>query len=151
MKPWIAAIFELLVHAEQLRVGGRDSDRRAAFIVYDSVIELSIATYLGLHPLQREGLELSRADTRQWLVNYFTKLEFLEYYVNSIRQEPMVVGRDEILYFHRIRNDLYHGSPAHVPGQNDQKGIRDAALWVFAVLFRIDPEPLILAACRRPR
>ena len=153
MKPWTTAAFELLGHAEVHRIDGGDFDRRTAFIAYDNAIEISIATYLGLHPSQREGLELSKADTDKWLVSYLTKLEFLEYYVIAILQERMAIGRDEILYFHRIRNDLYHGSPAHVPSLHDVKGIRAAALWVFAILFKTNPEPLLAIelASGRPR
>lgn len=143
MKPWTTAAFDLLVHAELHRIDGRDFDRRTALIAYDNAIEISITTYLSLHPSQRGGLRLSRADTRKWLVNYFTKLEFLEYYVSSVLQEQMAIERDEILYFHRIRNDLYHGSSAHVPSLHDVTSIRAAALWIFTVLFKTDPEPLL--------
>lgn len=145
MKPWTTASFELLKHAELHRNDGGDFDRRTALIGYDNAIEISIATYLSLHPSQREGLELSKANTGKWLVSYLTKLEFLEYYVTVILQERMAIGRDEILYFHRIRNDLYHGTPAHVPSLDDVSGIRAAALWVFAILFKINPEPLLAA------
>ena len=148
MKPWTKAAFDLLEHAELHRIDGGDFDRRTALIAYDNAIEISIATYLSLHPSQREGLELSKADTDKWLLSYLTKLEFLEYYVSAILQERMAIGRDEILYFHRIRNDLYHGSRAHVPSLHDVNGIREAALWVFAVLFKIDPEPLLAAEHR---
>jgi len=143
LKPWTTRVFELLEYAERHRIAGGDFDRRTALIAYDNAIEISIATYLNLHPLQREGLVLRKADTEKWLVNYLTKLEFLEYYVTAIRQGRMAIGRDEILYFHRIRNDLYHGSPAYVPSLHDIEGIRAAALWVFAILFKTDPEPLL--------
>jgi hypothetical protein len=151
MKPWTKAAFELLQHAELHRIDGGDFDRRTALIAYDNAIEISIATYLSLHPSQREGLELSKADTDKWLVSYLTKLEFLEYYVIAILQERMAIGRDEILYFHRIRNDLYHGSRAHVPSLHDVKGIRAAALWVFAILFKINPEQLLTQRFDRSR
>jgi hypothetical protein len=129
LKPWAMQVFELLMHAKRHRIAGEDLDRRTAFIEYGRAIEISIATYLDLHPLQREGLVLRKADTEKWLVNDVTKLEFLEYYVISIRQERMAIGRDEILYFHRIRNDLYHGSPAYVPSLHDIEDIRAATLW----------------------
>ena len=151
MKPWTKAAFDLLEHAELHRIDGGDFDRRTALIAYDNAIEISIATYLSLHPSQREGLELSKADTQKWLVSYLTKLEFLEYYVVAILQERMAIGRDEILYFHRIRNDLYHGSRAHVPSLHDVKGIRAAALWVFTILFKIDPEQLLTQRSDRSR
>ena len=151
MKPWTKAAFDLLEHAELHRIDGGDFDRRTALIAYDNAIEISIATYLSLHPSQREGLELSKADTDKWLLSYLTKLEFLEYYVSAILQERMAIGRDEILYFHRIRNDLYHGSRAHVPSLHDVKGIRAAALWVFTILFKIDPEQLLTQRSDRSR
>lgn len=143
MKPWTTASFELLEHAELHRNEGGDFDRRTALIGYDNAIEISIATYLGLHPSQREGLRLSKADTDKWRVSYLTKLEFLEYYVTVILRGRMAFGRDEILYFHRVRNEIYHGSGAHVPSLSDLSGIRAAALWVFAVLFKLDPETLL--------
>jgi len=151
MKPWTKAAFDLLEHAELHRIDGGDFDRRTALIAYDNAIEISIATYLSLHPSQREGLELSKADTDKWRVSYLTKLEFLEYYVIAILQQRMAIGRDEILYFHRVRNDLYHGSRAHVPSLHDVKGIRAAALWVFAILFKINPEQLLTQRFDRSR
>jgi len=51
---------------------------------------------------------------------------------------------DDIVWYHDVRNEQYHGGGAAIPQARDLQGIRKAALWVFSVLFDVtDIEQLI--------
>jgi hypothetical protein len=50
LPPWADGPFELIVHAEMHLRKGEDFDRRIALISFDNSIEVSITTYLTLHP-----------------------------------------------------------------------------------------------------
>ncbi len=53
LPPWANGPFELIVHAESHRRNGDDFDRRIALITFDDAIEVSVTTYISLHPIQR--------------------------------------------------------------------------------------------------
>jgi hypothetical protein len=53
LPPWAEGPFELIVHGEMHLRSGQEFDRRMALISFDNSIEVSIHTYLGLHPIQR--------------------------------------------------------------------------------------------------
>ena len=55
LKPWAYGPFEVLLHAEMHYLSGEDFGRRLSMIGFDNSIELSITTYLSLHPMQRGG------------------------------------------------------------------------------------------------
>ena len=76
LPPWANGPFELLVHAEGHLLGGEDFDRRIALISFDNAVEVAIATYLTLNPIQRGGRAYPRVDVDRWLNNYHTKLDF---------------------------------------------------------------------------
>jgi hypothetical protein len=143
LKPWAIEPFELIAHAEEHRRAGSDFDRRMALISFDNSIELSITTFLSLHPSQRDGLELRRVKVENWLRNYHGKLDFLEHYVTHTLNQQMRVSRDVIVYYHGIRNDLYHGGNGMAPAEQHVNGIRDAAIWVFDTLFTEDAVRLL--------
>jgi hypothetical protein len=134
LKPWAVRPFELIYHAEIHLRRGDDYDRRLALISFDNSIEVSITTYLTLNPIQRNGRQYTRHDVDKWLKNYHTKLDFfLE--ENQQRGLPEYKGKDEIVWFHDQRNKQYHSEGYGVPEQSTLDGIRQAALWVFDVLF----------------
>ena len=56
LPPWANGPFELLVHAEEHLRAGDDFDRRIALIGFDNAIEITIAAYLSLKPIQRRRL-----------------------------------------------------------------------------------------------
>src|SRR6185295_19100074 len=106
--------FELIVHAEtHLREGG-DFDRRIAHIGFDNAIEVAITTYLSLNPIQRNGKAYPRNDVDKWLVNYHTKLEFLEKEA-LLRGWKLQVPNDEVIFYHDIRNSQYHAGGPGIP------------------------------------
>jgi hypothetical protein len=136
LPPWANGPFELLVHAEGHLCVGDDFDRRIALISFDNAIEVAIATYLTLNPIQRGGRSYPKIDVDKWLNNYHTKLDFLEAEI-SARGGSWRVDKGHIVWAHDHRNEQYHGGYKGTPERNVLKIVRDAALWVFAMLFDV--------------
>jgi hypothetical protein len=136
LKPWAYGTFELLVHAEMHRREGGDFDRRIALIGFDNAIEVAITTYLSLHPIQRGNRTYANADIDQWVVNYHTKIDFFLIEVAS-RQLQVVCEKADIVWYHEVRNGQYHGGGATVPQARELDGVRNAAFWIFNVLFDV--------------
>jgi hypothetical protein len=135
--PWANGPFELLVHAEGHLRGGDDFDRRIALISFDNAIEVAITTYLTLNPIQRGGRLYQKADVEKWLNNYHTKLDFLQAEIAS-RGIPWLIDKSHIVWVHDHRNEQYHGGHKGTPEKSVLKIVRDAALWVFAILFDVN-------------
>ncbi len=136
LKPWTYGPFELILHAEMHRLNGDDFDRRIALISFDNSIEISITTYLSLNPIQRNGREYKREDVDKWLRNYHTKIDFFEIEL-EMRDLQKEVDKSEIVWYHNIRNDQYHGGVQGVPEERVLLEMRKIALWVFSVLFDV--------------
>lgn len=83
LRQWESGPFEQLVHAETHYKNGGDFDRRMAVISYDNAIEVSIHTYLNLHPIQRLNREYANADVQRWLSNYHAMISFFVREVTS--------------------------------------------------------------------
>jgi hypothetical protein len=143
LKPWVRDAFELIKHAEEHAQAGSDFDRRMAMISFDNAIELSIITYFSLHPDQRNGQKFKEKNLAQWGQGFHGKLKFFKHYVEDILGQLMQVDFDDMAYYHRVRNELYHSGIGMVPAETDINGIRTAALWVFSTLFEVDVEPLL--------
>ncbi|ANI59335.1 hypothetical protein [Pseudomonas sp. GR 6-02] len=139
LKPWARGPLELIRHAEEHLKGSSDFDRRMVLVSFDNAIEFSIITFLSLNPLQRNGWQCEKAQAGKWLHNFHSKLEFLEHYVISQLKQEMLVERDELVYYHSIRNELYHNGNGFTPTQEIVEGIREASHWVFSVLFGSQP------------
>ncbi|NHF67030.1 hypothetical protein [Xanthomonas hortorum] len=142
IKPWVHGPFDLLRHGEEHRQGSRDFDRRIALISFDNAIEMAVVTYLDLNPAQRGGISYRQEDVTHWKRNFHTKLEFIERFANS-KATSMPVQRDEMIYYHSLRNDLYHGGNGTVPALYAIEGARRAALWIVTLLFDVDAEALL--------
>ena len=143
LKPWAYGPFELLLHAEMHLRAGEDFDRRIALISFDNAIEVAITTYLSLHPIQRQNRTYHKAQVAQWLENYHTKIDF---FMLEVQQRKLTIecGKADIVWYHQVRNDQYHGGRAAIPQAREIQGIRKTALWVFSVLFDVvDAEQLI--------
>jgi hypothetical protein len=145
LKPWAKGPFELLLHAELHRRDGDDFDRRIAVISYDNSIEVAITTYLSLNPIQRANRQYARQQVEQWLYNYHTRLDFFMVEIQA-RGLTVVYEKAEIVWYHDVRNDQYHGGTATVPQWEQVEGIRKAAIWVFSVLFEVGDTELRLEA-----
>ncbi len=152
LHPWAKGPFELLAHADGHLRGGEDFDRRIALISFDNAIEVTITTYLTLHPIQRGDRTYPSADVDKWLANYHTKLDFLgiELSKRSLKWE---VEKSHIVYAHEHRNEQYHGGNKGTPEKEVLAIIRRAAVWIFSTLFEVaDVETLLEQDCldKRP-
>jgi hypothetical protein len=144
LPPWANGPFELLVHAEGHLRNGEDFDRRIALISFDNAIEVAITTYLTLNPIQRGGRSYPKADIDKWLNNYHTRLDFLDAELLT-RKIPWLVDKAYIIWAHDHRNEQYHGGHKGTPEKNVLKITRDAALWVFSLLFDLVEVEAVLA------
>lgn len=145
LKPWMKTPLELLRHAESHRLGDTDFDRRIALVGFDNAIEASVTTYLSLNPVQRGGKQYAKDDVNKWKTNFHTLIEFLESFAAQ-QSIGMPIDRDEFIFFHGLRNDLYHSGNGFVPQLEHVASIRDAAVWTFSTLFGIDPKPEIASS-----
>jgi hypothetical protein len=134
LAPWATRPFELIVHAEIHYRRGSDYDRRLALISYDNSIEVSIATYLSLHPSQRGNRPYEKKDVERWKHNFHSKLDF---FCSEIKKRglPEYKTKAEIVWYHDQRNEHYHGGGSAVPEQKTLDEIREVSLWIFSVLF----------------
>lgn len=137
LTPWALGPFEIILHAEMHYRDGDDLDRRIAVVGFDNAIELAIHRYLSLHPIQRKNREYSKADVEKWLDNFHSKVGFFIGEVAS-RGLPVVCDQATFIWYHEVRNGQYHVGGATVPQARELEGIREAATWVFSVLFEID-------------
>ncbi len=143
LPPWANGPFELLVHAEGHLASGEDFDRRIGLISFDNAIEVAITTYLTLNPIQRGGRTYQRADVERWLANYHSKLEFLGNEITN-RHTIWQIEKSYIIWIHDHRNEQYHGGHKGAPEKTVLKIAREAALWVFGLLFEVDNVDLLL-------
>lgn len=134
LKHWAYGPFEVLMHAEMHYRIGEDIDRRIAMIGFDNAIEVAITTYLSLHPIQRSNRSYTKADVDKWLQNYHSKVDFFFVECQSRAVSPSA-QKDEIVWFHEVRNGQYHHGGAAIPQRRELDGVRAAAVEVFAVLF----------------
>jgi hypothetical protein len=136
LPPWANGPFELLLHAEGHLRGGEDFDRRIALISFDNAIEVAIATYLTLHPSLRGERTYEKVEVEKWLKDYHTKLDFLETEL-AVRAIGWQVKRDYIVWAHQHRNEQYHGGNKGTPEKKCLSVIRQAAVWIFGLLFDV--------------
>lgn len=135
--------FELLVHAEGHLRNGDDFDRRIALISFDNAIEVSITTYLSLNPLLRGNRHYAKTDVEKWLTNYHTKLDFVDAEI-VLRQLTWQCDRHSIIWAHGHRNEQYHGGNKGTPEKLVLNVIREAALWIFALLYDVQDVEILL-------
>ncbi|MGZ3579758.1 MAG: hypothetical protein ACXU98_12185 [Syntrophales bacterium] len=134
LKPWAVRPFELIHHAEIHYRKDSDYDRRLALISFDNSIEVSIATYLSLNPIQRGNRAYAREDVKKWLINFHTKLDFFTLEIQN-RGLPEYKEKADIVWYHDQRNEHYHGGGSGVPEKRTLDEIRQVSLWIFSVLF----------------
>jgi len=146
LPPWTDGPFELLVHAEMHLRAGEDFDRRLALISYDNAIEVAVTTFLTLHPIQRNGKTYKCDEVEKWLANYHSRLDFLETEL-KVQGQKWTVERSYIVWAHQQRNEQYHAGNQGVPDKKCLGIAKEAALWVFGMLFGVsNPETELNAA-----
>lgn len=150
LKPWAYGPFELLQHAEGHLSNGSDFDKRMALISFDNSIEASITTFLQLHPTQRGGRTFNKEQVQKWLANYHSKLRFFEEYAKT-EELSNNASVDEIVWFHNLRNELYHSGNGMVPERRALAGARAAAIDVFSGLFEVEADDLLAEKAPAPK
>ncbi len=137
LHPWAYGPYELLLHAELHMRDGDDFDRRIAMISYDNAIEVAITVYLSLNPIQRQGRKYDKVKMDSWLKNYHRKIDFL---MQEIKQRKIKceITKEEIVWYHDIRNKQYHGGGNTIPQLRDLQKIRQIAMWIFSFLYDIE-------------
>lgn len=137
LPPWAYGPYELLLHAELHVRDGEDFDRRIAMISYDNAIEVAITVYLSLNPIQRQGRKYDKVKMDSWLKNYHRKIDFL---MQEIKQRKIKceITKEEIVWYHDIRNKQYHGGGNTIPQLRDLQKIRQIAMWIFSFLYDIE-------------
>lgn len=143
LEPWIYSPLELIKHAEEHQQLNRDFDRLIALIGYDNAIEVSISTYLQLHPSQRAGTTYRKEDVANWHTNFHTLLDFFynEFLKGDFQAAP--IPKATLIHYHSLRNNLYHEGNSVVPSERDIEGAHVAALFVFSSLFHVDGKELL--------
>jgi len=124
---WTRGPYEIIEHAEVHYHNNTDVDRRIALVGFDNAIEVAISTYLQLNPKLRGGATFPRDDVEKWLRNYHTKIEFLERFAED-NNIPLESSTAEIVWYHTLRNELYHSGNGMVPEHHCMEGARHAAI-----------------------
>jgi hypothetical protein len=135
LKPWMKGPFELLKHAAEHLSDGGDTDRRIALIGFDNAIEVSLEVFIRLHPRLR-GNKIAKDDAEKSLKNFYEKIYFLERYLEK-EESDIQLPSEEILWFHSLRNELYHAGNGMVPELHVIEGAQNAAVQVFEILFNV--------------
>ena len=103
--PWTDGPCELLRHAaDHLSLGG-DFDRRIAMISVDNAVELTVRTYLGLSARARGTPGPSRRELESASESFPELLNLLQVYAAD---KIVALSLDDIEWYHRLRNQLYH-------------------------------------------
>jgi hypothetical protein len=128
--------FELFKHAAGHLQGAGDTDRRLALIGFDQTIEVCIEVYIRLHPRLREGVEIDREDSAKALKSFHSKIEFLEKHFRG-RGAPLRVSFEAIVWYHSLRNELYHSGNGMIPELHVIEGAKEMAAIVFESVFGV--------------
>ena len=103
--PWSEGPKELLQHAVDHISQDGDFDRRIAMISIDNAVELMIKTYLSLPKRKEKNGKPSRKQLEEASNSFPSLLDLLEEFAAD---KLTGVSLDEIEWYHRIRNQLYH-------------------------------------------
>jgi len=130
--PWIDGPRELLQHAIDHLAQGNDFDRRIAMISIDNAVELTIKTYLGLPKRALDHLGPSRKELEQASESFPALLDLLEKYAGH---KIVGLGLDDIEWYHRIRNQLYHSGNGITVEKSKVETYFELASALFESLF----------------
>lgn len=144
--PWVRGPIELLHHAEGHFLQESDLDKRLALISFDNALEVTITTYLQLNTKIRGGKEYTREETQKWLRNYHSKIQFIEHFSQE-QGITLNTQIEEIIWYHSLRNELYHSGNGMVPEVHCIEGLRKAAIEVMQLIFNVDATEILSASC----
>lgn len=130
--PWTGGPKELIQHAvDHLALGG-DFDRRIAMISIDNAVELTIKTYLSLPERTRGTKGPGRKELEQASESFPDLLDLLEKHAS---QKIVGFNLDDIEWYHRIRNQLYHSGNGITVEQAKVETYLEFAKGLFTSLF----------------
>ena len=95
-----------------------------------------------MHPKLRKGYEIEGVEAEKALRNYHSKIEFIDRFSenNQIEEDIPI---ESIVWFHQLRNELYHSGNGMIPELHVLNGSRYAALKIFQALFSVDISGLL--------
>ena len=133
--PWVQGPYEIIRHADEHLTLGGDTDRHIALIGFDNAIEICIDVFITLHPTVR-GVEISKNEIEKAKINYHTKLEFFYNFVKNMGTQ-VNIPIENVVWYHQLRNGLYHSGNGLVPEKHAILGAQAAAYLIFEILFRM--------------
>src|SRR5690606_2341277 len=107
-----------------------------------NAIEVCVDVFLNLHPRSRKGLQITNEEKNKALQNYYTKIEFLDKHVQS-RKLSLSIPFEAIVWYHQLRNELYHSGNGMVPEMHVLEGARGATVAVLQAVFDVDVSPML--------
>ncbi len=135
--PWADGPRELLQHAvNHLSLGG-DFDRRIAMVSIDNSVELTVKTFLGLPKRTRSCSGPTRKELASASESFPALLSLLETHASN---RIVGISLDEIEWYHRIRNQLYHSGNGITVEKTKVETYFVLASTLFENLFGISPE-----------
>lgn len=134
LKPWSKGPYELIVHANGHADAGEDLDRRIALIGYDNAVEICIDVFVNLNPRLRGNYQITNEDKPKILRSFHSKIDFLARLLEE-RNISLEVTVEELLWYHGLRNELYHSGNGMVPELYVIEGAKKGAINVFEFLF----------------
>lgn len=129
-KPWIDGPKEVLQHGIGHLNSGSDEDMRFALISIDNAIELIAKVYLEHHK-RLVSKDISRKNFEEASRHFPSLIILLEHNCSSF-DEGMT---DHIIYFHTLRNTLYHNGIGIVVKKKYVEDYASIAIYLFEDLF----------------
>jgi len=133
-KPWTDGPRELLQHAVDHLAHDGDFDRRIAMISVDNAVELMVKTHLGLPRRARGGGGPSRKELEEASETFPALLDLLDRHDSD---KITGLSLDDIEWFHRIRNQLYHSGNGITVETSKVEAYLQLAVTLFQNLFGV--------------
>jgi hypothetical protein len=134
--PWTDGPRELIQHAVDHVALGGDFDRRIAMISIDNAVELMIKTYLGLPERTRGFKGPGRKELETASESFPGLLDLLQ---NYAAHKVTGLGLDDIEWYHRIRNQIYHSGNGLTVEVSKIETYLQLAISLFENLFGSSP------------
>lgn len=132
--PWASGPGEILQDGLTRLNQDDDVNRRLAAITIDNAVELMMKTYLEL-PKDITGISLSKKEYDKISRSFPKLLDMLKQYAPDKLDR---INPSEILWFHKIRNDLYHQGVGLKIGKEQVEDYAEIAKKLFENLFGFD-------------
>ncbi|MBN4081266.1 hypothetical protein JYT44_02755 [Caldithrix abyssi] len=135
-RPWTTSPKELLEHARGHLVDGSDFDKRIALISIDNAVELMISAFLE-QPARVLGFKIPRRRIEEARSSFPSLLDALEEFATDRLQG---IDLSDIEWFHRLRNQLYHGGIGLTVESQKVVVYMQLAETLFDTLFGVQPD-----------